>query len=177
MSSQSTEPGTYSRDPVSELLDHGARQLLDRAYKTPGHWVSTRLADPTREHARYFSGLGIDVNGPDPVGRKLNTHTRWARGFVRAIYYQHQWYSELGTRGWRGQRRLTERTSGAIQVDVGQHRPELGIIPAGRVVSVILHPGGQAARRAVDRAPDDSRIFTRAGEPGGAASNATRRDW
>ena len=50
------------------------------------------------------------------------------------------------------------------------------MIPAGRVVSVILRPGGQAAARAVERIPDNARIFTSAGKPGGAAATATRRD-
>lgn len=177
MSSQATEDGTFSRDPVSELLDHGARLLLERAYATPGRWVSTRLTDPGAEHVRYFAGLGIDVNGPDRAGRKLDTHTRWARGFVRSIYYQHLWFSELGGHGWRNAKRTTARTAGALQIDVGRRVPELGVIPAGRVVSIILRPGGQAATRAVERIPDAGRIFTAAGAPGGAAATATRRDW
>jgi len=172
--------GSYDRDPVSELLDGGARRLLERAYANPGRWVSTRLADPDPGHIAYFAALGIDVTGPDnaPVRshRSLNAHTRWARGFVRAIYYQHLWYSQIGGRGWRAQRRTVERRAGALKVDVGRHMPELGVIPAGRIVRAILYPGGQAAQRAADRAP--GRIFTAAGEPdGAAAADATRRDW
>jgi hypothetical protein len=177
MPSQTDRSGTFTRDPVSELLDHGARALLDRAYAKPGHWVSTRLQDPSPQHVAHFAQQGIDVLGPDDAARKVDAHTRWARGFMRAIYYQHLWFSELGGRGWRSGPRNVKRTSGAIQIDIGRHLPELGVIPAGRVVSVILRPGGQAARKAVERIPEPGRIFTRAGEPGGAAVGGDRRDW
>lgn len=178
MSSQNEEAGTFTRDPVSVLLDSGARQLLERVYASPGQWVSTRLADPSPAHVAYFNARGIDVLAPDTAGRKLNARTRWARAFVRALYYQHQWHSELGTRGgWRPQRRMTQRTQGALKIDVGRHVPGTGIIPAGRVISAILYPGGAAAVRAVEKLPDDSRIFTRAGEPGGTARTAGTRDW
>jgi hypothetical protein len=177
MSSQIEGAGTFTRDPVSELLDGGARQLLERAYASPGKWVSTRLADPSPAHVAYFAARGIDVLAADTAGRKLDARTRWARAYVRALYYQHQWHSELGTRGWRGQRRLTARTSGALKIDVGRHVPETGVIPAGRIVSVVLFPGGAAAVRAVEKLPDDSRIFTRAGDIGGAGTTPAARDW
>lgn len=163
--------GSFDRDPVSVLLDRGARRLLDRAYQSPGRWVSTRLADPTPAHIAHFAAEGIDVTGPDKAARNLDAHTRWARGYVRALYYQHLWYSQLGGRGWRDGRRTAERKAGALKVDVGRHMPELGVIPAGRIVSVILYPGGQAARRAVDRAP-----AAYLGN-GPAATDPNRRDW
>lgn len=160
--------GSYDRDPVSSLLDHGARRILERAYASPGQWVTTRLADPTPEHISHFAAEGINVLGPDnaPVRgrRSLNAHTRWCRGFIRAIYYQHLWYSQIGGRGWRAERRTAERKAGALKVDVGRHMPELGVIPPGRIVRVVLYPGGQAARKAA------------AAEPG-AEADATRRDW
>lgn len=182
MSRPSTS-GSYDRDPVSVLLDGGARKLLDRAYANPGRWVSTRLADPSPAHISHFAAeYGINVLGPDnaPVrgSRSLNAHTRWSRGFVRAIYYQHLWYSNTGGRGWRAGRRTTERKAGALKVDVGRHMPALGVIPAGRIIRAILYPGGQAAMRAVEREGQAERIFTPAGTPGGgAAADATRRDW
>lgn len=182
MSRPSTS-GSYDRDPVSVLLDGGARRLLERAYANPGSWVSTRLADPTPAHVSHFAAeYGINVLGPDNAprrgGRGLNAHTRWCRGFVRAIYYQHLWYSQIGGRGWRGAKRTTERKAGALKLDIGRHMPELGVIPAGRVVRAILYPGGKSAARAVDREADRARIFTGAGVPdGGAAADATRRDW
>lgn len=178
MSRPTVSSSTYTRDPVSVLLDRGARKLLERAYATPGRWVSTRLADPTPAHVSHFAAQGIDVTGPDPAARKINAHTRWARGFMRSIYYQHLWHSNVGGRGWRADRRMTERKAGALQVDIGRHMPELGVIPAGRVVRVILHPGGQAALRAAQRAPAADRIFSADGSaPGGAAADAGRRDW
>lgn len=163
--------GTFDRDPVSELLDTGARRLLERAYASPGRWVTTRLADPTPGHRSYFGSVGINVDEADKAGRALNAHTRWARGFVRALYYQHAWFSELGGRGWRRQRRTTERKAGALKVEVGRHMPELGVIPAGRIVRVILYPGGAPARRAAERAPAQ---YVGGGQ---AAADPTRRDW
>lgn len=179
MSRPNSAASTFRRDPVSELLDQGARALLDRAYAAPGRWVSTRLADPSADHIAYFGSLGIDVTGPDNAprrgGKGLDAHTRWARGFVRALYYQHLWYSKTGGRGWRGQRRTAERSAGALQIQVGPHRPELGVIPAGRIVRVILHPGGRAALAAAQAAP--ASIFTPSGGEGSAAADARRRDW
>lgn len=161
--------GTFDRDPVSELLDSGARRILERAYASPGRWVTTRLADPEPGHVSYFGALGIDVNERDKAGRGLNAHTRWGRGFVRSLYYQHLWYSTTGSgRGWRGQRRTAERTAGALKIEIGRHMPELGVIPAGRIVRVILYPGGAAARRAVETP------YLGAGP---AAADPARRDW
>jgi hypothetical protein len=169
--------GSFDRDPVSVLLDGGARKILERAYAAPGRWVTTRLADPGPGHVSYFGSLGIDVHAPDRAGRGLNTHTRWARAFVRSIYYQHLWYSNVGGRGWRARRRTTERTAGALKIEVGRHMAPLGVIPAGRIVRVILFPGGASARKAVDREPERARIFTASGAPGGAAADPSRRDW
>lgn len=169
--------GTFSRDPVSELLDSGARRILERAYAAPGRWVTTRLADPAPGHVAYFGSLGVDVNAPDRAGRGLNAHTRWGRAFVRSIYYQHLWYSNVGGRGWRAERRTTERKAGALKIEVGRHMPELGVIPAGRIVRVILYPGGASALKAVAREPDRARIFTPEGGQGGAATDLSRRDW
>jgi hypothetical protein len=174
--------GSYARDPVSELLDGGARAILDRAYAHPGHWQATRLADPTPAHVAHFAAGGINVFGPDNAprrgGRGLDAHTRWCRGFVRAVYYQHLWYSQVGGRGWRRARRTTPRTAGAIKIEVGRRMPALGVIPAGRMVRVILYPGGRAALKAAAGEPEARRIFCATGEPnGGAAADATRRDW
>jgi hypothetical protein len=158
----------YERDPVSEGLTRAARSLLGRAYATPGVWVSTRLADPDGETIARFRAEGIDVTGPDnapSTGPGARTATpRWARGYVRALYYQHLWFSELGGRGWRAVRRTEQRRAGALRVNVGRHVPELGVIPAGRIVSAVLLPGGQRARDAAERAPS-------------APADATRREW
>jgi len=175
MSRPTPSASAFTRDPVSELLTSGARALLGRAYAAPGRWVYTRLADPSPEHRAHFAALGIDVDGPDNAprrgGRGLEAHTRWARGFVRALYYQHLWYSRPGGRGWRTAKAATERRAGALQVTVGAHRPALGVIPAGRMVGVILHPGGRPARNAAAAAPA---AYTGNGP---AAAQPSRRDW
>lgn len=176
MSRPSTS-GSFNRDPVSVLLDSGARRLLERAYASPGRWVTTRLADPSPEHVAHFAAEGIDVNGPDNAarrgGRGLNAHTRWGRAFVRSIYYQHLWYSNTGRGGgWRAERRMTERTAGALKLEVGRHMPPRGVIPSGRIVRAILYPGGKAADRAVGRPTGST-----APPYGAAAADATRRDW
>lgn len=169
-----------SRDPVSELFDAGARRLLDRAYSRPGFWAETRLVPPTARQVSWAAGLGIDVNGPDDVsargGRGINARSRWARGFVRALYYQHLWYSEAGG-GWRAQKRTTRRQAGALRVEVGRLAARLGVIPAGRVVRVQLAPGGMAKARAVAELPDAQQYVSNEGDRGGRWSDPALRDW
>lgn len=169
------------RDPVSVLFDTGARRLLERAYNSRGEWVGTRVADPPPGTVAHFARLGIDVRGPDNPSSpraKINAHTRWCRGFLRALYYQHKWYSNLGREGgWRGSKRLRPRTSGALEVEFGRRVPATGVIPAGRAVRVRIRRGGQVAKRAVQRMSDDNRIWTDEGEPGGLMSDPSRRDW
>jgi hypothetical protein len=158
----------YERDPVSEGFTRAARTLLTRAYADPGSWASTRLADPDGADIARWRAEGIDVTGPDnaPVRglRRLDAKTRWCRAYIRALYYQHLWYSELGGRNWRAAKRTTPRRAGALRVNVGRHMPELGVIPAGRIVSAVLLPGGQAARAAAAAQPS-------------APADATRREW
>lgn len=146
----------YRRDPVSERFTEGARILLERAYRNPGQWQSTRLIDPEPGIVAEFAAEGIDVLEPDPV-RGQAAKTRWARGFVRALWYQHRWYSPRQT-GRRWRRRTTERTSGALLTEVGRRLPARGIFPAGRSVRVCyLRRGGQVKARAVARKPAAAR--------------------
>lgn len=157
----------YERDPVSTYLDRAARQFLTRVYREPGAWVSTRLADPSDEIISHFASMGIDVLEADRApasGYTLDRRNRWARAFTRACYHQHDWFSELGGRGWRSVRRTTKRTGGALKIDIDGHRPELGVIPAGRIVRAVLFPGGRAAAVAASLSP-------------AAAADATARDW
>lgn len=171
------------RDPVSELLDAGARRLLERAYAKPGQWVNTRLADPPPEAIERFAARGINLMGPDDAPTrggttKLRVYTRWGRGFTRALYYQHKWYSNTGNRGFRSAKRMVERHAGALQVEFGRRLPAAGVIPAGRAVRVRLMPGGKQALAAVRQLPDAERKFTDAGDHAGASSElAGRRDW
>lgn len=172
----------YERDPVSVLLDRGARELLARAYAAPrGTWVMTRLADPTERHRTWATGRGWDLDGPDNAptlsGRHVNAHTRWGRAFMRALWYQHQQYGPgIAREAVRGSRRMTPY-GGALQLEWGRRVPELGVIPAGRAVRIRTAYGGQTARRVVRGKRDAERIFTDTGEPAGRFALAEGRDW
>lgn len=167
----------FQRDPVSELFDGGARKLLARAYAAPGSWQSTRLAPPGPRHIAHLAGLGINPlapdnpsaeGGPDPG---TSARSRWARGFVRAVYYQHRWYSGTGGAGWRAARRTVPRHAGALEVTVGRRT---GL---GQEVRARLRPGGARALAAVQRLGEAKRIYDSAGSPAGRWSDPARRDW
>ena len=160
---------TAERDPVSVLWDRGAAQLLVRARAARGGWAGTRIADPSpRQRAALMGVYGIDPDGPDRPSTAtrrggVNARTRWARGFVRAIYYAND--TRHGGPGL------------ALEVEVGVHRPPLGVIPAGRAVRLRVRRGGQVAMRAVGRKPDNARIWDDAGFPAGRFSDPALRDW
>lgn len=130
---------TAQRDPVSITMDGAARQLLERAYNARGGWAATRLQDPTAAQIVLWLASGVNILARDPVAPGgLNARSRWGRAFVRALWYQHKWYSgDPDTGGWRDTQRTTMRPGG-IQVEIGPHRMQLGVIPAGRVVRVRL---------------------------------------
>lgn len=181
------------RDPLSVLLDAGARRLLERAYASPGTWVGTRLADPGMRARTLAAARNIRIDGPDnpsvASGRSSRTDakTRWARAFVRAVYYQHKWYSGPGQRSWRQQRRTTARSTGGLRFEVGRHlpaspqfdpaNPSAGGFPAGRAVRFKLDRGGTAKQRAVERLPDSQRMYDDAGNEAGRWSDRSLRDW
>jgi hypothetical protein len=159
-----------ARDPVSEAMDAAARVLLDRAYRAHGAWAGSRLADPTPAQMARWLTHGINVLGPDPVQRGgFNARSRWCRAFVRALWYQHKWFSGAPGGGWRPEPRATFRTPG-IQVEVGVHRATLGVIPAGRVVRVRL--ADKKAAEANGR-PRDRWAWA----DGDRRSEPERRDW
>jgi hypothetical protein len=158
------------RDPVSELFDPGARQLLERAYAKPGAWTGTRVAFPSPRQVAYFGGMGITVLGADQWGRD-----RWAAGFIRAVYYQHRWFYAQGR--LRAQRRTTANDSRAVRYEIGRRMPVLGVIPAGRAVRVMVQPGGQQALKAVRRLPDSRRIYDDGGDPAARWADPALRDW
>lgn len=162
----------YQRDPISELFDAGARRLLARAYAAPNRWHGTRLADPSSAHLEYLRAEGITWDSRDTVPGGL-AKTRWARGFVRACYYQHKWFSNLGGGSWRTARRTVPREAGGLVVEVGAVKPAVGVIPRGRAVRVRLYPGGQAKARAVARMPE-SRQWA---DKGPAWADPQDRDW
>ena len=157
------------RDPVSELFDGPARQLLDRMYARPGQWVGTRIVAPSPNQVAYFAMGGINVLGKDHMGRP-----RWSAGFVRAVYYQAKWH-RTGSR-WHADRRLTPNQARGISYEVGRMLPVLGVIPAGRAVRIKSHPGGAAAQRAVARLPRSERIYD-GDRPGARYSAVADRDW
>lgn len=162
--------GRIARDPVSELFDGPARRLLERAYAQPGQWTSTRLANPSASHVAWAAGMGINVLGADPAqtdsGAHLNARSAWARAFVRAVYHQHRWYFRRGRLG--SMRNAVPATSRAVRFQVGRLQPALGVIPAGRQVSIMVMTGGQAARRAVRGLPESHRIYGDDGRTAGA---------
>jgi len=171
----------FEPDPLRDHFIQGARSLLNRAYASPGTWARTRLADPDGSAESWCRSMGINPWGPDNVsaqgGRSggLNARTRWMRAFVRCLYEQHLWWSEPGGQ-WRDFRRTAKR-DGAIRIEVGRALPTRGIIPGGREVSVMLAAAGAAPLRAVQRKPDDGRIFANSGAPAGRWSDPDRRDW
>lgn len=155
---------SFSRDPVSELFDTGARALLVRAYTRPGQWTGTAIAIPTARHIAYFAGRGINVLGQDQWGRD-----RWAAGFVRAVYYQHKWYFAQGT--FSTEKRMTANDSRGLQYEIGR------MTLRGRAVRIRTRQGGDAAMRAVKKMPNSRRIYTDAGAPAGRWADVNGRDW
>lgn len=174
---------SFQRDPASELLDRGARELLERAYAAPrGTWVMTRLADPTDRHRRWARGIGIDLDGrdnaPTKSGKRQNAHTRWGRAFVRALYFNHRWYGqERGRQGGIRAERRTSPNGTPLQIEWGRRLPVRGVIPAGRAVRVRIAYGGRTARRVVEAKVEADRIWVGDGEQGGRFSVASERDW
>jgi hypothetical protein len=170
----------YARDPVSELLDRGARRLLERAYQAPsGTWVSTRLADPSPEHEQWAAGIGIDrLMGPDrpttDSGKNTTAYTRWGRAFVRALYYQHKHYGDRS--GLRSEKRMVAYGA-PLQVEWGRRMPALGVIPAGRAVRVRIAYGGATSLRVVKGKSDDARIYADDGSRAGRHADPEKLDW
>jgi hypothetical protein len=169
------------RDPVSELLDRGARELLERAYGARGEWVLTRLADPDAGTIAWAATLGIDVmgrdNAPTASGRRNNAHTRWGRAFVRSLYHQHRWWSN-GRGGWRVRAPRMTPSQRPLVIDWGNRVPKLGVIPAGRAIRVRAPVGGRpGAVRAIAPVQPERRIYTSAGHPGGRWADKAGRDW
>jgi hypothetical protein len=169
------------RDPLSVPFDAGARRLLDRAYARPGIWIATRIADPTIRQRTRVIAMGINPSGPDPVralpGKGVDARDRWTRAFIRALYYQHKWYSGKPGGGWR--RRSSPRSASALEVEIGRRLvPKGELIPAGRAIRIRVRRGGTVARHAVERLPDSRRIYRDDGSAGDRWSDpAVTRDW
>lgn len=173
----------WDRDPLSVLLDPGARQFLGRVYAAKGGWVTTRLADPDARTAAYAEQAGTPAAGRDNAstvsGRHMNARSRWGRAFVRSMYYNHRWYGAAQRRGGpalRGTRRL-QPYGRPLEIEIGRHVPARGVIPPGRLVRARLRPGGKTARAAVQRMDLSARIYDDDGRPVARWSDPTRRDW
>lgn len=181
------------RDPVSVAFDPAARRLLARALAAPGTEVRTRLVDPDMRTLTQWAARGLDVSGPDRPsavgGRKggLDCRTRWARGFVRSLYYQWKWFSpQAGSQTWK--QRTAPRDTRALRIiAVGRHvpaspqfdprHPERGGFPAGRQVTIMVDQGGKKALAAVHRLSDRDRIWVGTRQPGRRFSSPSLRDW
>jgi hypothetical protein len=179
-------PRGQTRDPVSELFDAQARQLLARAYRLPRNaWAGVRVPPPSMSQVRWAARQGIDLHGPDNAsteGSHYNARTRWLRAFVRALNYQHKWYSDGRGGGLRAEKRTTPASSGALEVEVGGWlapvmREGRVVTVGGNAVRVRLRYGGKTARRVVQGMPDSKRIWTDEGRPGARFSNPALRDW
>lgn len=173
---------------MSLLFDAQARRLLERCYRLPrGAWAGVRVPPPTLAHLSWARmTLGINLLGPDNAstisGQHEDARTRWLRGMVRALYYQHKWYSDARGGGLREQKRTTPASTGALQVEVGGWLPprlqgSRIIAPGGHAVRVRLQYGGKTARRVVQAMPDSERIWTDDGGRAGRFSLVERRDW
>lgn len=160
-----------TRDPVSVAFDASARRLLAKAYASPREWVQVWLPDPTIRQRTRFLSAGVNVDGPDPLpkGGGVDAKTRWARGFVRAVYYQHKWFYAQGELG--SDRRMTPNDSRGLQYELGR------MTLRGRAVRIRTRPGGSAAMKAVKRMPDQRRIYQDDGSPGGRWADPAVRDW
>lgn len=111
----------------------------------------------------------------------MDARTRWLRGMVRALYYQHKWYSD-GKGGMRTAKRTAAVPPGPLEVEVGgwlgpRMQGASIVVPGGHAVRVRLRYGGKTARRAVEAMPDSERIWTDDGQPAGRFSLIERRDW
>jgi hypothetical protein len=162
----------FERDPVSVLWDGAARALLRRAIDARGEWQGTRIADPSERQRAMLRRMGINVNARDNPsaqaglsrgGNGINAHTRWARGFVRAVFYHND-----RRHGGRGR---------SLDLEVGRYLPAGATVPAGYAVRLRTVPGGAAAARAARRLPDAARIYTDEGGPGKRWSDPDLRDW
>lgn len=103
--------------------------------------------------------------------------TRWVRAYVRALYYQHKWFSPTSGTVMRSSRRMVAAPHGALEVRVGRRLNVLGVLPAGRQVEVRIRAGGETARRAVYKMDESERIWTGQGRAGGRFAEISGRDW
>lgn len=146
-------------DPQSIRWDAAAEDFLRRVIAAKGQWYARRVVDPSPELLAVLYAAGYDPFAPDNKSGRGRLHARdaWRRAFVRAVY------------------RANDRRHGgpgrAIELQVGLKLPRRGVIPPGRPVRGRVHRGGQAARAAAARLPDDQQWTD------GGRSDPAQRDW
>lgn len=165
------------RDPISVQFDPASARLLARCYRDRGAWHGTYLRNPTAAWELWARRNGIRLLGPDNAGRG-QARTRWARAFVRSAYYQHRWYYYETAGGLvLADRRAVPATSKALVFEVGTVRIAKGGIILGRSVRLKVLQGGNAADGHVQALPYARRIYDSNGDPAGAWSDPSTRDW
>jgi hypothetical protein len=161
----------FTRDPVSVLLDGGARRLLARAYAARGQWAGTVLAPPTMAHRAWALAQGINLDGAAWTG-----NNRWDQAFERALNYQHKWFHD-GNGGFRAEKRMEPQGYG-LEVEFGRTRriPGAPRVLFGRAVRCRVHPKGKARER-MARVPDSRKAYDNDGKPAGRFAHPDDRDW
>lgn len=164
------------RDPVSESFDAASAKLLRRAYRADGGWAATRLGNPSPEWMAWGRRNRIALLGPDTAAGGM-ARTRYARAFIRSIFYLHKWYYREGE-GLDLSSRRASPWGRPLQYEVSRYvriSPE-GIV-LGRVVRIRALTGGEAAERAVAALPDSRRMYDDSGQPAGRFADPALRDW
>lgn len=163
------------RDPISIQFDPAAARLLRRAYEAGGGWAGTYVRNPSLEWQAWAARRGISLLGPDDQPGGMSK-TRWARAFVRSVYYLHRWHYTPG-RGLVLEARRASPWGRPLQYQVNSVRILTGGVVAGRQVRIRTRPGGQAAGAAVDDLPYSRRIYAADGQPAGRHTTPADRDW
>lgn len=154
-----------TRDPVSVQFDQSAAELLRRAYAADGRWVGTYLQMPGPGWVAWGIRRGISLYARDRWGE-----VRWVRAFKRSIYYLHRHYYRSGQLDLSSPRVSLERTKVVIW--------QTGRLTArGYAIRIRVDRGGQIARRAVERKPEQARYIDDEGQATELASTAADRDW
>lgn len=165
------------RDPVSVQFDAAAARLLKRAAANHGGWVGTYVKNPSPAWMLWGARHGINLLGPDnAVGGRART--RWCRGFIRSVYYLHQWHWYQGRGLDLTDKRTVRNRYPSLQYQVGTVRINPDGVVVGRAVRIRFLVGdARAAREAARRQPASERIFTDSGAPGPKWADPSVRDW
>ncbi len=167
---------TLQRDPVSVQFDAAAERLIRRASARKGQWAGTYLRNPSPEWMLWGARNRINLLGPDTQPGAM-ARTRWCRGFIRSVYYQHKWFYYAGKGLDTDDRRVSPNSSSAIQFQVGTVRIDPSGLVIGRAVRIRFLEGGSKAMAAVKKLPDERRIYDDYGRPADRWADPAMRDW